>query len=260
MIIGNPSGGPTSSTGYSMSYTNVLRGVTPTITNPGTDQTASNITNPDHSLVYTCGTLSTDFEISFGVQTAIGYVGISGHNAATLGAANVSIFNGTTQIATTQIVRNNNLMFTFDPVSFTDLIVKFNTAPSTYQTTVSYIAAGERILFTTGEQAGYVRNWLLRPYNQSVATNLQTAPIAITQTNKALKGSISFPNSDIDTSRGPWQSFVEFSYNEPFFINEVSTLPESSYLAYDPQHSVTAHPTTRALDVIRMNFTCYNGL
>lgn len=260
MIIANPSGGASATSGYSFSMTNVLRGLTPTITNPGVDQVPANITNPDHSLVYTCGTDSTDFELSFGPQTNISYVGISGHTAATLSPANIEIFDGATQISIAQVTRNNNLMFSFSPVSFTDLIIRFTTVPNTYQTTVSYIAAGERLLFTTGEQAGYKRNWLLRPYVQSVSTNLQTAPIAITQNNQALKGSISFPNSDITTSRGAWQTFEDFSYNEPFFINEVTSLPESSYIAFNPTHTVSAHPQTRALDAIKLSFTCFNGL
>lgn len=260
MIIANPSGGVGVATGYSMSFTNVLRGLTPTITNPGTGQEPTNITNPDHSLVYTCGTASTDFELSFGPQSNISYVGISGHTAATLNDANVEIFNGTTQVAIAQITRNNNLMFSFDPIAFTDLIIRFTTVPNTYQMTVSYIAAGERLLLTTGEQAGYKRNWLTRSYTQSVSTNLQTAPIAITQNNKALTGVISFPNQDATTSRGAWQQFEDFSYQEPFFINEVTDLPEASYIAFNPKHTITAHAQTRALDVIKMNFTCFNGL
>jgi hypothetical protein len=260
MIIANPSGGPTSTDGYSLSMTNVLRGLAPVITNPGVDQDPLNITNPDHSLVYTCGTDAADFEISFGAQTGISYVGLSGHNAATLAGANIEIFNGVTQIHIAQITRNHNLMFSFDPVDFTDLIIKITTVPSTYQTTISYIAAGERLLFTTGEQAGYMRNWLLRPYTQSTTTNLQTAPIGMTQRNKALNGNISFPNSAITTSRDYWQTFEDFSYSEPFFINEVTSLPESSYLAFNPKHSINAHPETRALDVIKMKFNCFNGL
>ena len=69
--------------GLAISATNVLIDQVPTITDAGTDEIPANLSDPDHSLNYTCGTNVTDFAISYGAQSGINYVGISGHNAAT---------------------------------------------------------------------------------------------------------------------------------------------------------------------------------
>jgi hypothetical protein len=243
-----------------ISTSNVLIGVVPTLTDAGTGEVAANISDPDHSLNYTCGTAIGDFQVSYGAQSNISYVAISGHTAATPDTATIELYDNVTLIDTVTITRNNNIMFTFPEMSFTDLIVKFITVPNNYQMTVSFIAAGQYIAIETGQQAGYARNWLNRHVTQRSNSTLEVGPISSTQRAKALKGTLSLPNELAIFTEGAWQDFIDFSFEQPFFIKEFQDKPESSYICYDPMPGVKSHPQTPTLDVITLKFTVYNGL
>lgn len=246
--------------GLSISRSNVLIGQTPTITDVGVGEDADNISDPNHSLNYTCGSSAVNFAVSYGAQTNISYVGISGHNAATPAQATVELYNDTTLIDSVVIKRNHNIMFTFPAQTFQDLKVVFITVPVSYQMTLSFIAAGRHLTIATGEQAGYKRAWLNRHTTQKTTTNLQVGPVSGTRKSKALKGSLSFPNQLAVFAEGTWQDFIDFSFDQPWFIKEQIDKPESSYLCFDPAHDIKAHPQTPVLDVIMLKFTAYNGL
>lgn len=260
MTIINNVAAATDREGLSISTTNVLLNLVPTITDPGTNEVASNISDPDHSLNYTCGTTVADFSVSYGAQTNISYVAISGHTAATPTQATIELYNDTTLIDSVVLQRNNNVMFTFAPQAFQNLIVKFVTVPNNYQMTVSFIAAGEYLTIAKGQQAGYMRNWLTRHTTQRTSSTLEVGPISSTQRSKALSGMLSLPNELAIFAEGTWQTFVDFSYEQPFFIKEFKSKPESTYLCYDPTHGFKSHPQTPTLDVITLKFTAFNGL
>ena len=260
MTIINNVAAATDREGLSISTTNVLLNIVPTITDPGTNEVAANISDPDHSLNYTCGTAVADFSVSYGAQSNISYVAISGHTAATPTQATIELYNDTTLIDSVVLQRNNNVMFTFAPQAFQNLIVKFVTVPNNYQTTVSFIAAGEIVTLLKGQQAGYARNWLNRHTTQRTSSTLEVAPISSTQRSKALPGTLSMPNELAIFTEGTWQTFVDFSYEQPFFIKEFKSKPESTYLCYDPTHGFKSHPQTPTLDVITLKFTAFNGL
>jgi len=245
--------------------TNVLDGVTPTIQDPGTNQTPANITNPDHSLLYTCGTLSNNFRMDFGAQTDVEYVAVSGHNGATVGDNTIVVLDNGTSVASATLSRDHNAVITFTKQSFTDLQVRFEPTPanpSTAQVSVSYVAAGEYItLPNNGEQAGYKRAWMARSLESRAATNIQAAPIASTKRRKPLKLSLSIPNATTTFSRGDWMEFLDFAEASPFFVRENDSLPESSYICFNPVlDTVRANSRTRALDSINLKFDAYNGL
>jgi hypothetical protein len=246
----------------SISTSNVLINYTPTLTDAGTGEVPSNISDPDHSLTYTSGSGSGYFEVNYHAQTGISYVGISGHNAATSGPVVVQIIDGdgVGLIDSVTIKRNHNLMFTFPTMNFTKLLVRFLTTSTTFQTTLSFIAAGQHLTISSGEQAGYKRAWLNRSKTQKTTTNLTVAPIASTVKAKSLKGLLSFPNEAALFTEGDWQDFIDFSFEQPFFIKEQVTKPESSYLCFDPNHDIPAHSQTRELNGIMLKFTAYNGL
>ena len=260
MTIINNVAAATDREGLSISTTNVLLNVVPTITDPGTNEVAANISDPDHSLNYTCGTAVSDFSVNYGAQTNIGYVAISGHTAATPTQATIELYNDTTLIDSVVLQRNNNVMFTFAPQAFQNLIIKFVTVPNNYQMTVSFIAGGEYLTIAKGQQAGYARNWLTRHTTQRTASTLEVGPISSTQRSKALSGMLSLPNELAIFTEGVWQTFVDFSYEQPFFIKEFKSKPESTYLCYDPSHGFKSHPQTQTLDVITLKFTAFNGL
>ena len=235
-------------------------GVTPTITDAGVNEVASNISDPDHSLNYTCGTNAADFSVSYGAQSNISYVAISGHTAATPTQATIKLYNGSALIDSVVIQRNNNIMFTFPTQAFQNMIIKFVTVPNNYQMTLSYIAAGQHLTILTGEQSGYARNWLNRHTQQRTTTNLQVGPVSSLTHAKSLKGTLTLPNEVIAFAEGVWQTFIDFAFDQPFFIKEVSDKPQSSYICFDPKFSAKAHSQTRALDSLSLSFTVFNGL
>jgi hypothetical protein len=248
-----------------ISTSNVLLGLTPIVLDSGVGEIASNISDPDHSLNYTCGTATGIFLVDFGAQNNISYVAISGHTAATPANATVELWDnynnaGEVKIDSVLLTRNNNVMFTFPSMNFTKLNVRFITAPSNFQMTVSFIAAGQYLAIETGQQAGYARNWLNRHVTQRSNSTLEVGPISSTQRAKALKGMLSLPNELAIFTEGTWQDFIDFSFEQPFFIKEFQDKPESSYICYDPMPGVKSHPQTPTLDVITLKFTVYNGL
>ena len=240
---------------------NQLIGVTPTIpTDPGVGEVPANITDPDHSLTYTSGTATTAFTVSFGAQNNISYVALSGHNAALTADGTVSVYNGASLVQSVTISRNHNLMFTFDLTNFSDLKVVFTITPNNQLTTITYIAAGTYLVVPKGEQAGYSRQWLERHTTSSTSTNLLVGPTGVIQKRVPLSGNLSIPNQTIDFIETNWQTFVDFSFEQPFFIKEDDAKQQSTYICYNPKHSVTAHPFTRGLVNASMQFTSYNGL
>jgi hypothetical protein len=243
-----------------ISTSNVLIDVVPTLTDAGTGEIAANISDPDHSLNYTCGTDTSNFAVVYGAHSNISYVAISGHTAATPAEATVRLWDAGVLIDSVDLTRNNNVMFTFPTMDFTNMIIQFVTVPNNYQMTVSFIAAGQYIAIETGQQAGYARNWLNRHVTQRSNSTLEVGPISSTQRAKALKGTLSLPNELAIFTEGTWQDFIDFSFEQPFFIKEFQDKPESSYICYDPMPGVKSHPQTPTLDVITLKFTVYNGL
>lgn len=240
---------------------NVLIGVTPTIlTDAGIDEVPSNITDIDHSLTYTSGTAVDDFTIAFGAQNGINYVAISGHDAAAINPATVQVLNNGVLVDQVTISRNHNLVFSFETANFTDLQVKFVATPNTTPVTVSYICAGVYLEVPRGEQAGYSRNWLKRHRTQQTSSTLEVAPTATTQKRKGLKGTLTSPNQELTFIESEWQPFIDFTFEQPFFIKEIDSRPESSYICYNADHDTKAHSQTRLLDDLKLTFTCYNGL
>jgi hypothetical protein len=240
---------------------NQLIGVTPTIlTDAGIDEVPANITDPDHSLTYTSGSAVDDFTISFGALNGVSYVAISGQDAAAINPATVEVLNSGVLVQQVTISRNHNLVFSFETANFTDLQVKFLATPNTTPVTVSYIAAGIHLEVPRGEQSGYSRNWLKRHLTQQTSSNFEVGPTATTQKRKALKGVLSSPNQELTFIESEWQPFIDFTFEQPFFIKEIDDRPESSYLCYNGIHDTKAHSETRLLDNLSLSFTAYNGL
>jgi len=247
--------------GLSISYTNVLIDQVPTITDAEPGEIPANISDPDHSLNYTCGTNTQDFAIRYGAQTGISYVAISGHNAATPAPATVAIYDGLDFVQLVQpLKRNHNLMFTFPQRNFTDLIIRFLTVPNNHQTTVSFVAAGKHLDIESGEQSGYKRLWLMRHLEQRTTTNMQAAPVSSLKKPKALKGDLLLPNEIAEFTETGWQDFEDFTLEQPFFIKEQEDEPQSAYVCFDAKHSILTHPQTRKLNAVKLTFNAYNGL
>ena len=242
---------------------NALLGVQPSVNEVTSGLDPASMTDPDHSLTYTSGSASTDFTVSFGAQSDIEYVAISGHNGNDSGnTMSVAIKDNGSTIASGGSTDNNVLVITFTKRNFTDLQVVFQTNPNTYRITVAYIAAGEYIeVPNDGEQSGYSRGWMNRGVKQRVSTNQNAMPLALTQRRIPLKASLKIPNADTVFSRQDWHDFTNYAVEQPFFIREIDIIVRSSYICFNPNFDmVKAHPQTRALDSITLRFDLNNGI
>jgi len=246
-----------------ISLSSVIDGVIPAVITGAGSGRLSEITNADHSLLYT-GADASDLELSFGAVTCR-YVGISGHNTASPAAGQagtVTLLDGITEIQTVALTRSHNLMFTFETEQvFTDMRVRFSNSAAA-AITITYIAAGDYFdVPNGGEQSGYKRNWLNRPLVQRSTYGLNSAPIAVIRDRKPPKGTLSIPNSLTAFSQGTWQTFVGHIQLHPFFIKENDELPESTVLAFEPKFKApTAHASTRELNKLSINYSVYIGL
>ena len=126
--------------------------------------------------------------------------------------------------------------------------------------TVSFIAAGQHMSIESGTQAGYKRNWLKRHETQRTTTNLGGAPVSTLTYNKSMKGSLSIAHATASFAEGTWQDFLDFAYDQPFFMKEFEAKPQSSYLCSEPNEDVNSHSQTLLLDVLKLKFTVYNGI
>ena len=75
-----------------------------------------------------------------------------------------------------------------------------------------------------------------------------------------MKGSLKLPNELATFAEGSWQDFIDFSYDEPFFLKEVESKPESTYICYDPKFDDATHSSTTTLNALTLSFTLFNGL
>ncbi len=241
----------------SITTSNPLINQVPSVIDAGFQQVAANLSDPDHSLNYTSNSSSLLFTVSYGAQSNISYVAISGH---TMTNGSIEIWDDSTLIDSVSVSRPNNMMFTFPSMGFTDLKIKFLPVNPLDSITVSYIAAGQHMEIATGEQAGYKCNWLNRHLTQKTTSNILTAPVSSLTQAKSLKGSLTLPNQLTAFSEQQWQDFIDFAFEQPFFIKEQEANPASSYVCFDPKFETNSHSETLALNVLKLGFTVFNGL
>ena len=247
--------------GIKLTKNNVLTGTSPTIlASASIGEVASHLTTYDHSLNYTSGNSSDDFIISLGSVSDISYVALSGMDATASGGATITLLNETLPLDSVTLKRNNNVMFTFDERSFGNLIVRISTLVPESRVTLSYIAAGQLIDVEEGEQSGYKCNWLTRSIVQQTTSNRQAAPVGSIQISKPLSGTLRLPNLDAQLSQNEYQDFIDYTYEQPFFIKEIEDKPESTYICFDPTHGVASHRSTRELNVATIKFKAFTGL
>jgi len=223
---------------------------------------ALNITSPDHSLTYTSvPDGSGSFRVFIDDHEDVEYVAISGHTAVPNGGSAVVSFGfGTTVVDSVTLFRNNNVMFTFEPMDLGGFFVQFTPSFPSHPVTLSQVAIGRLIDVEEGEQAGYKRNWLKRSIKQRTTSNRTSAPVSAIQKTEPLSATLNIPNIDAHLSQNDYQRFIDYTFEQPFFIKEVEDLPESSYICYDPEHDIVAHRATPLLNRATIKFKAYNGL
>ena len=252
---------------------NILAGATPTIVTGVSGDLAANITDRDFSVNYTS---SDQFRLtaSFGATGAINYVAVAGTNikGGLYGAdvSRVRVYDGSTLIATIKVTTDQVVVISFPSQTFTDLRIGLYNATGSTPPILTYAAAGVALTVpNSGEQSGYNRQFLTRNIKQRNTVNNLGAPTAAIQKRVALKGTLNIPNVLKSFSENEWQTFLNFAYNDHFFIkeqedvvvNEFAGSNPSAYLCYEATNSkATAHSQTRALNNLSISYKVFTGL
>jgi hypothetical protein len=251
-----------------LSTSNVLLGVTPTVSIGGSADDAANITDPDFSTSYT-GTDNNKLVFDFGSTGSINYIAVAGLNIQGLKnyASYVQVINNNVLITTNQVIRNNCVMITFEAQTFTNLRVSLFNAAGNVLPSARFIAAGTYLQIPNGgESAGYNRQFLNRnTITKSTLSDL-AAPTSVLTKKAAATGTLTLPNMTKAFSETEWQTFLDFSENNYFFIVEQDlqgeiTQNSSAYMGFEVTNSrTTAHAQTRGLNNISFSFKVFTGL
>jgi hypothetical protein len=253
-----------------ITYTNVLKGVTPSVVvGAGTDL-PQNLTNDDFSTTYEASSPNS-MQVSFGSTGTINYFACAGIELASPDTTNafIRVFDGPESsanlVASVEFNRNRPIVLTFEARSFTDLRVKFESRIG--NPLVTYCAAGMSFeVPNSGENAGYSRAPYRRGVKQRTTVNSIAAPISTLSKVVPLKGSLSLANMKNDFTFGVWQDFLDFAAAGNYWFvqeraSEADLSNNSAYMCYNLKgNDVKAHPQTRTLNNINATWDVYNGL
>jgi len=251
---------------------NVLEGITPTITTGISTDLPQDITDPDFSVFYRSSDPSR-LTMEFGPTALIAYVAVAGINnkGNSDNTSWVAIKDGETEIQRIFINRNQVVVFQFSARVFTNLKVVLFNGGATANPIVKYVSAGNFLTIpNSGEQAGYNRNFLERNFKNRTTLNKQSEPVALVRNRVQGKGRLNIPNASLVFSEGEWQDFLDFAEENLFFILERPPITDpvlsinfapAAYLCYEMGvNSAKAHAQTRSLNPLSISFKVYNGL
>tara|TARA_R110000796_G_scaffold227015_1_gene343537 strand:+ start:1325 stop:2095 length:771 start_codon:yes stop_codon:yes gene_type:complete len=254
-----------------VTLSNRIAGRRPTMITGGSTDVPENVTNPDFSHIY----VSSDpqrLTMSFGVVDECDYIAVAGLNIKGNGngTSRVRVTDAGVLIRTVNVTDDQVVVIPFPKQSFTDLRIGLYKETGIGNPSVAYVAAGLSFEVPNGgEQAGYNRQFLARNNTNKTTVSGLAAPISQLRKKKQAKGKLSIPNATKEFSETTYQTFLDFASSNLFFINETEgsypstfngTNP-SCYLCYDlGNNSVSAHGSTRNLNVINFDFKVFNGL
>ena len=208
-----------------ITYTNVLKNITPTVIVGASTDLPQNLTSDDFSTTYEASTPSS-MQVSFGQTSTINYFACAGIDLASpdLQNAFIRVFDGPesseNQVASVEFNRNRPIVVTFPPQEFSNLIVKFESRVG--NPLVTYCAAGMQFEAPNGgEVGGYSRAPWRRGVKQRVTVNSMGAPVSALRKTVPLKGSLSLPNMLNDFTFGVWQDFLDYANDGNYwFVQE----------------------------------------
>lgn len=254
-----------------VTYTNVIDGLTPTITTGASTDLPQNITDPDFSSLYKSS--AADLLVAeFGAVGPCNYVATAGTNikGAGNGQSYVRVYDGSEIVATINVSTDQVVVVSFEQRTFTNLKIVLKNFSGSTNPIIRYAAAG--LAFTvpnSGETAGYNRQFLNRNTVNKTVINGLSAPVAQLRKQKQAQGTLTLPNMTKAFSEGQWQDFLTFADSNLFFIKEQedavvntsSGTNPSAYLCYDISNSkASSHPQTRSLNNLSVSFKVFTGL
>lgn len=253
-----------------ISTSNILLGLTPTVSIGESSDDPANITDPDFSTLYT-GTDNNNLVFDFGTTSTINYVAIAGINIEGLKdySSYIQIIDTNSLVATNFVIRNNCVMLTFEPKTFSNLRVRLFNGIGNVLPAARFVAAGNYLqLPLSGENAGYNRQFLNRNTITKNTLSDLSAPTSVLKKSVAAKGTLSLPNMTKEFCEVEWQTFLDFSEDNYFFIVEQDdpldaefTRNSSAYLCFEVTNTkTTAHSQSRELNNLSFSFKVFTGL
>ena len=253
-----------------LTTSNILLGVEPTVSIGSSLDNPLNIVDPDFSTSYT-GTDNINLVFDFGATSLINYVAIAGINIEGRKdySSYVQVIDTNTIVSTNFVIRNNCVMLTFESKSFSNLRVRLHNPIGNILPAARFVAAGTYLeLPLGGENAGYNRQFLNRNTTTKSTLSDLSAPTSVLKKNTSPRASLTLPNMTKEFSEVEWQTFLDFSQNNYFFIVEQDDnftddffRNSSSYLCFEVMNtSTTAHAQTRLMNNISISFKVFNGL
>lgn len=230
--------------------------------------------NPDDMIDYTfdtstrSGSASLTYVIELDVQE-VEYVGIAGHNLATLGATITINNHGTNDVLDYAPVDGRPLMFQIPKRLGGTFRITFTKTSASDRINISHIAAGQITDLTGTTNQGQVIN---RDYqggygripmnlNRKIRTviNDQGAPTASLVKTTSSKLRLSINNMPTLFAQNELLTYQRFWVNNGFFIQNDEDVSQS-YMAFEFIPAVPkAHNASRELVNLSYSFMAYNG-
>jgi len=239
---------------------NVLDGITPTITTGISTDLPQDITDPDFSVFYR-GSDPSRLTMEFGPTASITYVAVAGINnkGNSDNTSWVAVKDGDIEILRIFINRDQVVVLNFAARVFVNLKVVLFNGGATTNPIIKYVSAGNVLTVPNGgEQSGYNRNFLERNFRNRTTLNKQSEPVALVRNRVQAKGKLNIPNASLTFSEGEWQDFLDFAEENLFFILErpvffdvvlIKNFAPAAYLCYEVGvNSAKAHAQTRSLN------------
>lgn len=111
-----------------------------------------------------------------------------------------------------------------------------------------------------GEQGGYNRAWMQRPFKHEAVINDSALPVSITARAQSIKTKLSVKNMPVSFAQSEWLGFMYFAQYSAFYVCEDESNYQSCYLGFEPKfNGPQAHQATRQLVKADVTFKTYTG-
>ena len=234
------------------------------------------LTDGDFSTAYAISMPgSVTFTFKFSAEQTIGYIAISGSNAAQKGSISIDLLSAITLADRTPVTdkdgaqlyhqsraisatlgRSESNVLMFDTGNAKAKEVRITISGGTSQLHISDIAMGKSYEIPRGEQGGYSRPWTVPNIKSRSSAGLDGSPINMSYEAAELKGTLTVKDNLMADFAG-WYEFIRFAASNVFYILEDDD-PTHAYACWNGSPSMTkADATTRLIGSSSIKFSAF---
>ena len=259
-----------------LAYTNAIKdyGDVEAVEDESTIPGGENLISFDFSTTFSTGNFYavTEFYINFsqdesGNYPTVGYFGLTGHNATNCNFRVrafdpvLSEFHDESYAVGDE---PRTIMFDFSSIAQSCRRIIFSVTKDTpgQSVTLTHIAAGQVLTVPNGGYAsGFKIPWLGRNKVQRAKINYAVGPTALVNTQDANETTLTIRNMPKSYAETTWLDFLDFAFENAFFVRGLDDEYESSYLGFDIKPSIpTAHSNTKELVNVNLKHSTYVGI